>query len=130
MEIKSTQKFIRTSPRKLREVAGMIRGLTPDAALEMLPHIEKRAAQPLLKVVKSAIANAKVKGVASSELTFKEVQIGEGPTLKRGRPAARGAWHPILKRMSHIRIVVASKPKQVKKKKPTKKIEKKEAKSK
>lgn len=117
MEVVSTQKFIRMSPRKLRVVAGMIRKLTPEAALEMLPHIEKRAAGPILKVVKSAIANAKVKGIASSELTFKEVQIGDGPTLKRGRPAARGGWHPILKRMSHIRIVVASKPKKSIKKK-------------
>jgi len=110
MEIKSVQKFVRMSPRKLRVVAGMIRGLAPQNAIEVLPHVGKRAAEPILKVVKSAVANAKVAGMKVDELTFKEVQIGEGPTLKRGRPAARGRWHPIQKKMSHIRVVLITKP--------------------
>ena len=109
MDIISTQKFIRMSPRKLRLVADVVRDLKPNRAIETLPHIGKRASGPLAKVIKTAIANAKQKGFSESDLTFKEIQINEGPTLKRGRPVSRGRWHPIMKRMSHIRVVLATK---------------------
>jgi large subunit ribosomal protein L22 len=106
MEVKSVQKFVRTSPRKLRLVADMIRVVSPSQAIEILPHVQKRAAEPLLKVVKSAIANAKQQGYLSDTLIFKEIQINAGPTLKRGMPVSRGRWHPIKKRTSHIRVVL------------------------
>jgi large subunit ribosomal protein L22 len=119
MQFISTQKFIRMSPRKLRLVADQIRPLTPQEAVEVLPLVHKRAATPLLKVVKSAMANATQAGVPIEELKFAEIQITEGPRLKRGRPVSRGRWHPILKRMSHIRVVLESipKPKKIKTKK-------------
>jgi large subunit ribosomal protein L22 len=106
MEITATQKFIRVSPRKLRPVVALIKKMSPVKAVEVLPYVGKRAAGPLVKVVKTAIANAVQMGFANSELVFKEIQIGEGPTLKRGNPVSRGRFHAIKKRMSHIRIVL------------------------
>jgi len=106
MEYISTQKFIVTSPRKLREVVAMIKKLKPMDAVERLPFTNKRAADPLLKVVKSAIANAKQKNVNPEDLVFSEIQIGEGPRLKRYRAGSRGRAKPYKRRMSHIRVVL------------------------
>ncbi len=116
MEIKAVQKYIRMSPRKLRLVASMVKDLKPMEAVEVLPHAGKRAAEPLVKAIKSAIANARQKGINDQDLEFKEIQIGEGPTLKRGRPVGKGRWHPYVRRMSHIRIVLESKEPEVIKK--------------
>lgn len=110
MEVKTTQKFIRTSPRKLREVAALVRGLTPQEAVEILPHVGKRAATPLLKAIKTALANAGKEGTDKT-LVFKEIQINEGPRLKRWRAGAKGNAKPYKKRMSHIRIVLTINPK-------------------
>ena len=109
MEIVSTQKFIKTSPKKLRYVAGLVKKLSPLQAVEVLPFAKRRAKEPLIKVIKTAIGNAKSRGVDPSLLVFKEIQIGEGPRLKRGRPVSRGRWHPYKRRMSHIRIVLQTK---------------------
>jgi large subunit ribosomal protein L22 len=91
----------------------MVRKMKPVEATEKLPFVQKRAADDLAKVIKSAIANAKEKVVAYSDLIFKEIQIGEGPRLKRGRPASRGMWHPFKKRMAHIRVVLTARNVQV-----------------
>ncbi len=117
MEIVSTQKYILMSPRKLRLVANAVRKLSPNEAVTVLPFMEKRAAEPLEKAIKTALANAKVHGLNGDELVFKEIQIGEGPRLKRGRPVSRGRWHPYKKRMSHIRIVLETLPQNDKTKK-------------
>lgn len=109
MKFIATQKFVRMSPRKLRYVADMVRKLSPTDAVEVLPQIGKRAGEPLSKVVKTAIANAKQKGVSDTELELEEIQIGDGPQLKRGRPVSRGNWHPYIRRMSHIRVVLTTK---------------------
>jgi large subunit ribosomal protein L22 len=106
MEIKAVQKFVRMSPRKLRLVTHLVKDLKPAESVEVLPYLGKRAAGPLLKVIKTAIANAKVKGVSQSDLVFKEIQINEGPRFKRGKAAGRGRWHPYKKRTSHIRVVL------------------------
>jgi large subunit ribosomal protein L22 len=90
--------------------------LKPTEAVEVLPHAGKRAAEPLVKAIKSAIANARQKGINDQDLEFKEIQIGEGPTFKRGRPVGKGRWHPYVRRMSHIRIVLESKEPEVIKK--------------
>lgn len=110
MEIISTQKFIRMTPRKLRLVAEYAVKLNPMNALEYLPMSHKRGAMPLAKVIKSAVANASVLGISQSDLIFKEIQIGEGPRLKRGRARSRGMYSPMKKRMSHIRVVLTTKP--------------------
>lgn len=109
MEYISTQKFIRMSPKKIRVVVAAIKKMNPEKAVEVLPYVGKRAAEPLQKTIKSAIANAMQAGAKSSELEFKEIQIGEGPRLKRGMAASKGRYHPILKRMSHIRVVLQTK---------------------
>jgi len=115
MEAITTQKYVRTTPRKLRLVVGMIRSLTPKQAIEMLPYTQKRASEPLLKAIKTAVANAKNKGAQVDDLVFKEIQITEGPRLKRGRAVSRGMWHPVVKRTSHIRVVVEAKKTESKK---------------
>lgn len=106
MEAISIQKNIRISPRKIRVVSDLIVNMSPVEAVETLPLIRKRAALVLLKVIKSAVANARQKGMNIDELKFKEIQVNEGPTLKRWRPVSRGSAHSIFKRMSHIRVVV------------------------
>ena len=109
MEFKSEQKYLILSPRKIRPVVEVIKKMTPIKALEKLPFIKKRASEFILKVIKSALANASQKGVNAEDLIFKEIQIGEGPRLKRGQPVSRGRWHPIKKRMSHIKVILKSK---------------------
>jgi len=74
-----------------------------------LPFVQKRAGEPLLKVVKNAMASARNAGVADTDLIFKEIQIGEGPRLKRGMAASRGRWHAFKHRMAHIRVVLTVK---------------------
>ena len=113
MEIKAEQKFLIMSPRKIRPVADFIKKLKPVDAIERLPFVGKRAAEPLGKVIRQAIANARGKGVSEADLIFKEIQVGEGPRLKRGRPVSRGQWHPIKKRMSHIRVVLTTRNSQI-----------------
>ena len=115
MEIIASQKYLLLSPRKIRPVVALIKKMTPLEAVERLPFIAKKASEPLAKVIKQALANARVKGLSDSDLTFKEIQIGEGPRLKRGRPVSRGQWQPIKKRMSHIRVVLETKAVEVKK---------------
>jgi large subunit ribosomal protein L22 len=110
-EFKAVQKFLIASPRKLRLVVAVIKKMKPAEAVEKLPFVGKRAGEPLAKVIKSALANAKTQGVGEADLTFKEIQIGEGPRLKRGRAASRGRWNQFKKRMSHIRIILVSQAK-------------------
>ena len=109
MEAVATQKYLIMSPRKIRLVADVARDMKPREALEKLPLTGKRAAEPLAKVIKAALTNAKNKGMDEANLIFKEIQIGEGPRLKRGRPVSRGRWHPYQKKMSHIRVVLTVK---------------------
>jgi len=109
MLIKSTQKFIRTSPRKLRLVANAIKKFKPAEALIRLKFAEKSAADPISKALKTAISNAKNNyKINDTDLKFDSIMINPGPTLKRGRPVSRGQYHAIKKRMSHITIVLNS----------------------
>jgi len=107
-EFKATQKYLIMSPRKLRLVVGLIKKMSPVDAIEKLPFASRRAAFDLGKVIKSALANATSQGVSEKDLVFKEIQIGEGPRLKRGKAASRGRWHPFKKRMSHIRVILTT----------------------
>lgn len=109
MEIKAVQKYVRMSPRKLRLITPLVRGLSPVQAVEVLPNIGKRAAEPIRKVIMSAIANAKEKKLSEGDLVFKEIQINEGPSLKRMRAGARGMYKPYQRKMSHIRVVLSTK---------------------
>ncbi len=106
MEFIATQKFVLISPRKIRPVVYLIKKMKPVDSLTILPFTHKDGAALLAKVIKSAMASSKAKGISDTDLVFKEIQIGEGPRLKRGNPVSRGQWHPIKKRMSHIRVVL------------------------
>lgn len=97
------------SPKKIRPTVNVIKKMKPTEAVLKLPFIGKRSAEPLIKVIKSAISNAKDKGISEDALFFKEILINEGPRLKRGMAVSRGMWHPIIKRMSHIRVVLMTK---------------------
>jgi large subunit ribosomal protein L22 len=121
-QFKATQKYLLMSPRKIRLVVGVIKKMKPSEAVEKLPFVQKRAGVELAKVIKSAIASAKAQGVSETDLVFKEIQIGEGPRLKRGKTASRGMWHPFKKRMSHIRVILVSNKPEAKKIEP--KVEK------
>ncbi len=109
---KAEQKFLLMSPRKIRLVVELIKKMKPAEAVTKLPFVQKRAALEIQKVIKSAVANAKNQGASDIDLIFKEIQVGEGPRLKRGKAASRGRWHPRKRRMSHIRVVLVAQGKQ------------------
>lgn len=106
MAWKATHRFARISARKARLIADMIRGRDVQDALNVLKFSPNRAAVMMSKVLTSAIANAN-EGEADVDLLYvKEARIDEGPTMKRWRPKDRGRAHPIMKRTSHINVVV------------------------
>ena len=108
MEVKSTYKYARISPFKVREVTREIQGLPVSAALDLLAFTPKKAAFLIGKTLKSAIANAENNANLKPDgLVVKEAIVGEGPTLKRIMARARGSASGILKRTSHIRIVLS-----------------------
>src|SRR5262245_37675469 len=108
MEVKSTYKYARISPFKVREVTREIQGLPVSAALDLLAFTPKKAAFLIGKTLKSAIANAENNANLKPDgLVVKEATVGEGPTLKRIMARARGSASRILKRTSHIRIVLS-----------------------
>jgi len=100
-------KNLRISPKKVRFVAHNLRGKQAAGIVESLRFVPRKAALPLLKVVKSAMANAeKNKGLKPEKLFIKEILVNEGPVMKRFRPVSRGSAHSILKRTSHIKVVL------------------------
>lgn len=118
MEVIAQSTFIRQTPRKLRLVADQIRGLKAQEAEMILQNLEKRGTTPILKTLKQGIANAKNNFNLNLEsLRVKKLEIGEGPRMKRYRFAAKGRVHQVLKRMSHIKIILEGEEKEVKKEK-------------
>jgi large subunit ribosomal protein L22 len=109
MEAISTQRYVIGSPKKVREVVFLVKKLSPREAYEALPFSGKRAGEILRKVIGSAMANARQKGMKEEELIFKEIQVTEGPRLRRFRAGARGMAKPYKKRLSHIRVVLTTK---------------------
>lgn len=111
--MQAEQKYIRTSPRKIRQVADGIRHLTPVVALKQLEFMSERASKPLLRVIKQAVANAAQNHkIDASNLLFDHILVDEGPTYKRWRAVSRGRAHSIFKRTSHIKVVLTTvKPK-------------------
>lgn len=104
MDYKTIQKNIGSSPRKVRLVADMVRKMTPEQAIEVLKFTNKAAALPLVKAIKTAMANASV----SSPLSFKSIEVNEGLKMRRYRvgTAGRGRGRPYRKRFSQIKIVL------------------------
>lgn len=101
-------RYVRSSARKARLVADLIRGERVNDALATLAYSTRAAAVPVRKVLQSAIANADHNhGLDSRELVVARVTVDEGPTIKRFRPRAQGRATPIMKRTCHITIAVA-----------------------
>lgn len=107
MEIVTIQKYINTSPRKLKLVADMVRKMSPAQALVALQFANKLAADPMSKAIKTVIANAKQQGVDDSKLSFSKIEINEGMRLRRMHPGSRGHANPYKKRTSNIKIVLS-----------------------
>ncbi len=107
MEVKAIARYIRISPRKVRLVLGVVRGLTVAAARVQLTFMNKGAAEPVLKLLNSAVANAINNfGLNEETLKVKSIVADGGPILYRYRPRAMGRAAPIRKRTSHITIVL------------------------
>jgi large subunit ribosomal protein L22 len=108
MQAKAVHRFARISPQKARLVADQVRGIDVANALEMLQFSTKKGAAIIRKVVESAIANAENnEGADVDRLCISEIMVDEGPTLKRFRARAKGRGVRILKRTSHIKVVVS-----------------------
>ncbi len=107
MEVKSTYKYARISPKKARDVARAIQGMPVSDALDALAYTPRKAAQLVGKTLKSAVANAENNHeLIADDLTVKEATVGDGPTFKRFKPRARGSASAIRKRTSHLYIVL------------------------
>ena len=108
METQAILKYQRISAQKCRLVANAVRGLKVDRALEFLNFNNKKASRLILKVLESAVANAENNNSQDiDDLMVKNILIDEGPTGKRHMPRARGRVNEILKRSSHITVIVS-----------------------
>jgi len=122
MSVIAKLNYLRIAPRKVRQVSDLIRGKSVEEAQNILNFLTKKSALPLLKLLNSAIANAKNNfQLEESNLYISKITINEGPKLKRWRARARGVAAEIQKKTSHITIVldeIVKRPKKVKKVKP------------
>ncbi len=110
MEVRAVSKYIRISPQKARLVADLIRGKDVDEALSILKFTPKKAARLIDKTLRSAIANAEqLKVIDVDSLYVKKIYVDEGPTMKRWMARAMGRASRILKRTSHITVVLDEK---------------------
>jgi large subunit ribosomal protein L22 len=109
MQATAIQRYVRITPRKCNQVLGLIRGQAVEQAQNTLQFTPKNGARIVQKVLKSAVANALHEGkVRIEDLYVKEAVVGAGPTLKRWLPRAQGRATPLLKRMSHVSLTVAT----------------------
>jgi large subunit ribosomal protein L22 len=113
MEAKAINRYIGSSPRKMRLVIDLIRGMQVDKALEVLHFSSKHSSKDAEKTLRSAVANLlnsdDTSRVEPHDLVVKEVFVDQGPTIKRISPAPMGRAYRIRKRSCHLTIVVASK---------------------
>lgn len=107
MEAQTIQRYIHTSPRKLRLVADMVRSMEPLRALDILKVTPKYAAKDLAKALQTVLANAKVAGMDLEKAGFKNLQIDESTKMRRFRAGTRGRVKPYKRRMAHIKIVLS-----------------------
>ncbi|MEY4043400.1 MAG: hypothetical protein RJB56_338 [Actinomycetota bacterium] len=114
MEAVARVRHIRVTPMKARRVVNLIRGKQASEAMAILKFAPQAASEPIFKLVQAAVANAKVKADASNtflnedDLFVSAAFVDEGTTLKRFQPRAQGRAFQILKRTSHITVVVAT----------------------
>ncbi len=116
MSAKAIARSVRMSPRKVGVVAALVRGRTVEDALTILEHTPRRSAMPVKKVIESAKANADYNhNIKPETLKIVSISVTAGKSLKRGRPVARGAYHPYQLRTSHIFVEVDGEKRQPKK---------------
>ncbi|MEX0865193.1 MAG: 50S ribosomal protein L22 [Acidimicrobiia bacterium] len=114
MKVRAHSRYVRQSPYKVRRVLDLVRGLPVQEAEHVLRLTPRAAAEPIAKVLASAVANAEHNhALDPQDLVVAEAFANEGPTLKRFRPRARGRATSIHKRTCHITIVVAEKDREV-----------------
>jgi large subunit ribosomal protein L22 len=106
-EIRAVSKYVRMSPSKIRRVLRQIQGKTYSEALLLLEFMPYSSCAPIIKVLRSATANARNnRGLDEKNLVIKSAFADQGPTMKRFRPRAQGRAYRILKATSHITIVM------------------------
>jgi large subunit ribosomal protein L22 len=98
----------RQAPRKVRLLADLVRGKSADRALNLLANLPKRASEPMAKLIRSAVANAKA---PATELYIAKIEVNGGIVFKRTMPRARGRASQILKRTSHVHLSLEQKVK-------------------
>lgn len=107
MEVTANIKNIRISPQKLKLVADQIKKTKPKDSVKILDFIPNKSSRIVKKAILSAMANARNNfGHKEESLIFKQIIISKGPVFERFRPIARGRVHPILKRTSHLKVVL------------------------
>lgn len=117
MKVKSKARHIHISPRKCRKVTDLVRGKDANQAEVQLKYLSKRSSDPILRLLNSAIASAEHNhNLDKDNLFISEIYVDEGPTLKRWMPRAFGRTYPIMKRTSHITLILDEKVKGKKKK--------------
>ena len=111
MEALAKTRHIRQSAKKIRFGIQMIKGMTAENAIRKLEFTNKKSAQLINKTIKAAVANLlnKDSQIDSGNILIKSIYADEGPTMKRFRPAAMGRATPIMKRTSHLTVVVENK---------------------
>jgi len=113
MEAKALARFIRMSPRKVRQVVDLVRGKPVEEAINLLHFTSKRSSEPVEKLVRSAVANAmnmeEAAKLQPEDFYIKEIKVDDGPTMRRYNPGPMGRAGIIRKRFCHISVVVANK---------------------
>jgi large subunit ribosomal protein L22 len=108
MEVRAVAKYIRISPQKVRLIIDVVKGKQVEAALDLLKFMPQKAAAIIEKVIKSAIANAdQYPDIDVDSLVIRNIIADQGPSLKRFRARARGRGTRILKRTTHITVILA-----------------------
>ena len=107
LDIFASARFVLISPQKVRRVIDLIRGLDVNTALDVLKFTQNKAVLPVSKVLRSAIANADENyGISRDDLFVHTIIADQGPTRKWRRFGARGRFKPILRRSSHIKVIL------------------------
>ena len=107
MEVRAVSKYVRISPRKVHKLAPAIKGQPVETGLHKLKFMPQKAAGLVEKIVRSAVANADQRDIDIDSLVIRNIIADQGPTLKRFRARARGRGTRILKRTSHITVILA-----------------------
>ena len=108
MEVKAVSKYVRVSPRKVHIMIGAVKGKPVETALEILKFMPQKAAAIVEKIIRSAVSNAdQHPDIDVDSLVIRNIIADQGPTLKRFKARARGRGTRILKRTSHITVILA-----------------------